>query len=75
MKPIKVSQLNNYLKKVLLNDPLLGNVRVLGEISNLKYHDTGHVYFNLKDENGRLACFLAAQNARSEEHTSELQSQ
>ena len=55
MKPIKVSQLNNYLKKVLLNDPLLGNVRVLGEISNLKYHDTGHVYFNLKDENGRLA--------------------
>lgn len=63
MKPIKVSQLNNYLKKVLLNDPLLGNVRVLGEISNLKYHDTGHVYFNLKDENGRLACFLAAQNA------------
>lgn len=63
MKPIKVSQLNNYLKKVLLNDPLLGNVRVVGEVSNLNYHGTGHVYFNLKDENGRLACFLAAQNA------------
>ncbi len=63
MKPIAVSQLNGYIKKILLNDPLLGSVRVIGEISNLTYHSTGHIYFNLKDDKGRVSCFFSAQNA------------
>jgi exodeoxyribonuclease VII large subunit len=60
VKPIKVSQLNGYIKRVLQSDPLLGNVSVIGEISNLKYHSTGHVYFTLKDESSKINCFLAS---------------
>ncbi|MEE0180735.1 MAG: exodeoxyribonuclease VII large subunit [Anaerovoracaceae bacterium] len=63
-KPIKVSQLNSYIKRVLQTDPLLGNISVTGEISNLKHHSSGHVYFSLKDETSRINCFLAADNAR-----------
>jgi len=61
VKPIKVSQLNGYIKRVLQMDPLLGNVSVIGEISNLKYHSTGHVYFTLKDETSKINCFLASE--------------
>lgn len=62
MKPISVSQLNNYIKRTLQTDPLLGNVSVTGEISNLKFHDSGHVYFSLKDESSRINCFIASDN-------------
>ena len=58
MKPISVSQLNAYIKRVLQTDPILSQVSVLGEISNLKYHDSGHVYFSLKDQGGKVNCFL-----------------
>ncbi len=64
VKPIRVSQLNGYIKRVLQSDPLLGNVSVIGEISNLKYHSTGHVYFTLKDETSKINCFLAAEYLR-----------
>lgn len=60
MKPIGVSQLNAYIKRVLQTDPILSHVSVLGEISNLKYHDSGHVYFSLKDAGGKINCFLPA---------------
>ncbi len=58
MKPIRISQLNSYIKRLLQSDPLLGNVSVIGEISNLKHHGTGHVYFTLKDESSKINCFL-----------------
>lgn len=60
LNPIKVSQLNNYIGRVLRTDPLLGSVSVVGEISNLKYHSSGHVYFSMKDESSKVNCFLAA---------------
>lgn len=60
IKPIKVSQLNGYIKRVLQSDPLLGNVSVIGEISNLKNHGSGHIYFTLKDESSKVNCFLGA---------------
>lgn len=62
LKPVRVGQLNNYIGRILRTDPILGNVSVIGEISNLKFHSTGHVYFSLKDETGRVGCFLAASN-------------
>ncbi|MEG1135587.1 MAG: exodeoxyribonuclease VII large subunit [Anaerovoracaceae bacterium] len=65
MKPIKVAQLNGYIKRVLQTDPLLGNVSVIGEISNLKFHGSGHVYFTLKDDKSKLNCFLAAENLKN----------
>ncbi len=60
IKPIKVSQLNGYIKRVLQSDPLLGNVSVIGEVSNLKHHGSGHIYFTLKDELSKINCFLGA---------------
>ena len=61
-KPIKVSQLNSYIKRIVQADPLLGNICVTGEVSNLKYHSSGHVYFSLKDEKSRINCFLSSDN-------------
>lgn len=63
LKPVKVSQLNSYIKRILQTDPILGNVSVIGEISNLKFHGSGHVYFSLKDETSKVNCFLASDNA------------
>lgn len=60
LKPIKVSQLNKYIGRVMQTDPILGNVSVIGEISNLKYHGSGHVYFTLKDDGSRVNCFMPA---------------
>ena len=64
LKPITVSQLNDYISRVLMTDPLLGNLTVTGEISNLKYHSSGHLYFSISDENSKINCFFPAQYAR-----------
>ena len=64
IKPISVTQFNSYVKRVLQSDPLLGNVSVIGEVSNLKYHGSGHVFFTLKDENSKLACFLPSDGVK-----------
>ena len=61
-RPVKVSQLNNYINRILGTDPILGNVSVIGEISNLKFHSSGHVFFSLKDESSKVNCFLASGN-------------
>lgn len=60
LKPVRVSQLNSYIKRLLQTDPILGNISVIGEISNLKFHGSGHVYFSLKDESSKVNCFLPA---------------
>lgn len=65
IKPVSVSQLNGYIKRILQTDPLLGNVSVVGEVSNLKFHGTGHVYFTLKDQNSKINCFLPADRAQN----------
>ncbi len=65
IKPIRVSQINSFIKRVLQTDPLLGNVSVIGEISNLKHHSSGHVYFTLKDEASKLSCFLPREQFES----------
>jgi len=64
MKPVKVTQLNSYIKRIMSTDPILGNISVVGEISNIKYHGSGHVYFSLKDENSKINCFLGADTLR-----------
>ena len=62
LKPVRVGQLNSYIGRILKTDPILGNVSVIGEISNLTFHNSGHVFFSLKDENSRLRCFLSSWN-------------
>jgi exodeoxyribonuclease VII large subunit len=59
--PVKVSQLNAYIKRVLSSDPILSHVSVIGEISNFKLHTNTHVYFTLKDDNAAVNCFLPRQ--------------
>lgn len=62
-KPVSVTQLNSYIKRVLQTDPLLGQVSVIGEVSNLKYHDSGHIYLSLKDTGGKINCFIPSSYA------------
>ncbi|MCR5590077.1 MAG: exodeoxyribonuclease VII large subunit [Lachnospiraceae bacterium] len=58
-----VGQINAYIKNMFSQDYLLHNVTVSGEVSNLKYHSSGHVYFTLKDESGILSAVMFRQNA------------
>ena len=58
MKPVSVSQLNGYIKRMLQTDPLLSDVSVHGEASNVKYHGSGHMYFSLRDSASKINCFL-----------------
>ena len=58
IKTLTVSEVNNYIKKILDNDFILNNLSVRGEISNLKYHSSGHIYFSLKDENSKINCIM-----------------
>ncbi len=53
-----VAQVNHYVKNLFLGDYLLKHLMVKGEISNCKYHSSGHIYFTLKDETGTLACVM-----------------
>ena len=55
---ISVSQLNNYLKRLIDENSVLNNVLVKGEISNLKYHPSGHIYFSLKDNESVIKCVM-----------------
>src|SRR5690554_359886 len=58
MKPLRVSELNGYIKRIISADIMLSNVQVEGEISNFKHHYSGHMYFSLKDEKSRISCVM-----------------
>ncbi|MDO5302579.1 MAG: exodeoxyribonuclease VII large subunit [Clostridia bacterium] len=58
LKPVTVTQLNEYIGRIIGTDPLLAAVVVKGEISNLKYHSSGHVYFSIIDSASKISCFL-----------------
>lgn len=60
-----VGDLTRYLKSLLEQDPLLRYVSVSGEVSNLTYHGSGHVYFSLKDRDAQLSCAMFKQVAMS----------
>ena len=59
-----VKQVNNYIKNMFTQDFMLNRIYVKGEVSNCKYHTSGHIYFSLKDESGTIACVMFA-SARS----------
>lgn len=58
MKPLKVSEVNNYIKRVFAGDIVLSNLQVEGEISNFKHHHSGHMYFSLKDDKSKIRCVM-----------------
>lgn len=58
IRALKVSEVNNYIKRVFTNDMILSNLSLEGEISNFKHHYSGHMYFSLKDENSRIKSIM-----------------
>lgn len=57
-----VRQVNAYIKNMFTQDFMLNRIYIKGEISNCKYHTSGHIYFSLKDESGTMACVMFAGN-------------
>jgi len=55
-----VGQVNSYLKNMFTQDYMLRNLFVKGEVSNCKYHSSGHIYFTLKDSKGTISCVMFA---------------
>ena len=55
-----VEQVNRYIKNMFTQDFMLSRISVGGEVSNCKYHSSGHIYFSLKDGSGSLACVMFA---------------
>lgn len=61
---ISVRQLNTYIKNMFTQDYFLQAVSVKGEVSNCKYHPSGHIYFTLKDSASALNCIMFAGDRR-----------
>ena len=59
-----VSQVNSYIKNMFAQDFALSRISVRGEVSNCKYHTSGHIYFTLKDKTGTLAAVMFAGQRR-----------
>lgn len=57
-----VSQVNSYIKNMFMQDYMLRTLLVKGEVSNCKYHASGHIYFTLKDSKGTMNCVMFAGN-------------
>ncbi len=57
-----VKQVNAYIKNMFSQDFMLNRIYIKGEVSNCKYHTSGHIYFSLKDESGSIACIMFAGN-------------
>ncbi len=55
-----VSQINTYIRNMFTQDFVLNRVSIRGEVSNCKYHTSGHIYFSLKDAGGTIACIMFA---------------
>ncbi len=60
-----VAQVNRYIKNMFTQDFMLNRIYVKGEVSNCKYHTSGHIYFSLKDESGAIACVMFAGDRRA----------
>jgi exodeoxyribonuclease VII large subunit len=53
-----ITWVNRYIKNMMTSDYLLHSISVKGEVSNCKYHQSGHIYFSLKDENSAISCVM-----------------
>lgn len=60
-----VGQINTYIKNMFAQDFMLNRVSIKGEVSNCKYHSSGHIYFTLKDASGTIAAIMFAGNRRN----------
>lgn len=63
IKVYSVSEVNRYINRILEGDPILNTLSIRGEISNFKLHTSGHAYFNLKDDQGKIPCVMFKSSA------------
>ena len=59
-EPYKVSEVNSIIKELFMKDGRLNSIYIKGEVSNCKYHSSGHIYFTLKDSAGQISCVMFA---------------
>jgi len=59
-KAYSVTEINSYVKRLFSEDFILKNLVIKGEVSNCKYHSSGHIYFTLKDEKSAISCVMFA---------------
>ena len=59
-----VGQVNTYIKNMFAQDFMMQRISVKGEVSNCKYHSSGHIYFTLKDAVGTIGAIMFAGNRR-----------
>ena len=60
---LSITQVNEYIRRIMDADSLLGSVAVRGEISNYKVYPSGHHYFTLKDDDASLKCVMFRSSA------------
>lgn len=60
-----VGQVNTYIKNMFAQDFMLNRISIKGEVSNCKYHTSGHIYFTLKDASGTMNAIMFAGNRRT----------
>lgn len=56
IRALKVNEVNLYLKQMMGRDPILNRIAIVGELSNYKFHTSGHAYFALKDGDAKINC-------------------
>lgn len=61
-KIYSVGQVNQYIRNMFQSDFLLNRISIQGEVSNCKYHTSGHIYFTLKDKDGTISAIMFAGN-------------
>lgn len=59
-KVFSVAQINAYIKRIFQSDYALNRIYIKGEVSNCKYHSSGHIYFSLKDDKSQISCVMFA---------------
>ena len=57
-KVFSVTQINTYIKRMFQSDYALRRISIKGQVSNCKYHSSGHIYFSLKDEESQISCVM-----------------
>lgn len=65
IKALSVSEVSQYIKRILTSDPILSHIRIKGEISNYKFHSSGHMYFTLKDGKSKINCVMFKSNCEN----------
>ena len=68
-KVYSVGDVNNHIARLIGSDQVLNYIKVKGEVSNVTYHASRHIYFTIKDSSGKLSCVMFAQDRAGHDRT------